>query len=368
MTGVIDLLPIMVEEVPLTVGEAPRHTGSEPDEDRRLPRKGHSIDVHPVGGDQMGLIPDRWEREIEMRVAGQKGVTVCRAAGRDGPVVRAGAKIIERGGRHCCRRTPRPGRDPRRREVERQGAPRPTRHDRLQRRLRREQGRRRRIPDHRSERLPFQIGVLPAQGVGHPLVQVKRVLRSPGAGPDTEKMVLVRQGAGPKGPQLGVHPLGIRLECATGGGGGIERSPERVGQVRQAELAHLPVEGEGGSSDPFGEGPLGCSGLEVELEEAIAGVQPAECTPSIEVGGGEKVGNASPVDQSLDRKGEGGDGDDPITRWIGIPGHTPDPGPGVEEGTNGREGPEPGPAQDEDSGGRDDPKDGKGAGHRELWG
>ena len=181
-------------------------------------------------------------------------------------------------------------------------------------------------------------------------------------------MVLEWEIAGTERPDARVHPLSVCVEGASGGGGGVESGPEGIGPVGEAELAHLAIEGKGGPADPFGEGPFGRSGLEVELEEAIAGVQPAECAPGVEVGGREEVWNAALVDQSFDRKGEGGDGGDLFTGRIGIPGHTPDPGPGVEEGSDGREGSQSGAAQGQEGDCGEGPEQGKGTAHREWWG
>ena len=87
MILVIHRLDVAVQHIALAVGERPRHIAIEPDNDGGNPGNRYSVDVELVRHRQMGLVPDRRQRQLEMWIAGEESVVVCAALGGYRPVV-----------------------------------------------------------------------------------------------------------------------------------------------------------------------------------------------------------------------------------------------------------------------------------------
>jgi len=263
---------------------------------------------------------------------------------RDHPVVRACLEVGDRRRRNGVRRhPPTPVVGSRGRELERlrwQAAPRDGNDRLLDRGAGRKEGGGGAVADHRRQGLPLQIGILPAEGVRHPLGEVEGVRRAPRTGTDAEEVVLEGEIAGTERDDPGIDPLGLRFEGVVDEARRVECPPERIGQGGEAELPHLPVEGECRSPNPFGEGALGGVGLQVELEETVPGMQPSERAPSIEVGLGKDLGNTAPIDRDLDGCAQSGKVDPGLGGRRSLVRDTPDPGDRIEEGAKGGERPQ----------------------------
>ena len=87
MRVVVHLFAVVVHHVGTRVGERPRDITVEADHHRGRTRDGDSVDVEPPGHHDMRLVPDRGQREIEVRIARKQRVTTRRATGPHRPVV-----------------------------------------------------------------------------------------------------------------------------------------------------------------------------------------------------------------------------------------------------------------------------------------
>ena len=87
MRVVIHLFAVVVHDVGARVGERPRDIPVEADHHRRRTRDGDAVHVEPPGHHHVRLVPDGWQREIEVRIASEQRMTTRGAAGRHCPVV-----------------------------------------------------------------------------------------------------------------------------------------------------------------------------------------------------------------------------------------------------------------------------------------
>ena len=84
---VVYRLTVVVDDVGTRVGERPRHVPVEPDHHRRGTWNGDAIDVERAGHHDVRLVPDRRQRELQVRIAGEEGMATRGPPGRHRPVV-----------------------------------------------------------------------------------------------------------------------------------------------------------------------------------------------------------------------------------------------------------------------------------------
>ena len=94
----IDLFTVEVEHVRARVRERPGDVAIEAEYDRREPGDGDAVDVESTRNDELCLVPDRWQAQLEVRVAGEQRLAGRRATRCDRPVVaREGARLLPAG-------------------------------------------------------------------------------------------------------------------------------------------------------------------------------------------------------------------------------------------------------------------------------
>ena len=296
-----------------------------PDDDaRRAGERGTRHVEHPRHH-QVRFVPGRGQRHGQVRIARKQGLPRRRSLRRHRPVVAADAipcpaLVLEaqRLDKQVCRRVWRTGwRQPQGIEAWREL---PVGLDRLLHRAVQRHQHLRRLAAHSGGDFGAPPhGVVHGQHRAHLLEQVEGVLGLPSVRRHTEEPVFQWAVGQPQPIYPGVHPFSVRLHGATARVISRQCRPLPLGRARQAQLAALPVGLEGHPAHPFGQAAGGGAGLEVHLEEAVAGHEITLRPPGVGLSGGKDMGNATLVNAHLDGTFERGDDDIQVGRGHRVP-------------------------------------------------
>src|SRR4051812_26055595 len=87
MIGVVDSFVVHVVDIRAGVGESPRNVAVESDHHTRNGSESDTGCIELSRNDDVHLIPDRWQRQLEMRVSGEYRLTSRRFGWTYRPVV-----------------------------------------------------------------------------------------------------------------------------------------------------------------------------------------------------------------------------------------------------------------------------------------
>ena len=330
------LLP-EIQRVRTGVGERPRDVGREPDQDARRTRKRHAIDIERIRHHDVDLVPDRRQRHVEMRIAGQQGMAGGRAGAGNGPVV--GSMGGSRGRGEPGKRGDISFTGPLRR---RQSPLLP--HPRLPP-LRRDDGLldrrvhgRQRLGDVRAKGVdqprPRQIRRVVREGLSHALGKQERVDGHPALRRRPEQAEFERDVGRFQRTDARLHPLGVRENGPPHVGRGVERGPLALGGPPKPDGPRLAVHRQE-IRTPLTQTARGRARLGFHLKQAMVRVEISHHPPGIERVAGVDMGYHAIVEDDAHtiRKRR----DDDRRRDVGLVSKRPHATHRIEQGSERRQ-------------------------------